>query len=109
MMAVRKVTDGHLLHSSEFISFEERLRENADLSKTNWFRVGGPAEWLFKPQDTADLSAFLKLLPSDIPVTVLGVGSNLIVRDGGIDGVVIKLGRGFAGIEAREMQVIAGA
>lgn len=76
--------------------FRDRLREQADLSKTNWFRVGGAAEYLFKPDDAQDLSAFLKALPTDIPVTVLGVGSNLIVRDGGIDGVVVKLGRGFA-------------
>ncbi|NBX03752.1 MAG: UDP-N-acetylmuramate dehydrogenase [Alphaproteobacteria bacterium] len=75
--------------------FKDRLRANADLSKTNWFRVGGPAQWLFRPDDAADLAAFFALLPTEIPVTVLGVGSNLIVRDGGIDGVVIKLGRGF--------------
>lgn len=76
--------------------FASRLRQNADLSKTNWFRVGGVAEWLFKPENTQDLSDFLQALPTEIPVTVLGVGSNVIVRDGGIDGVVVKLGRGFA-------------
>ena len=87
--------------------FAPRLRANADLSKTNWFRVGGPAEWLFKPTDTQDLSAFLKLLPLDIPVIVLGVGSNVIVRDGGIEGVVVKLGRGFTqmGVSGDECQV----
>jgi len=74
----------------------KKLRRNADLSKTNWFRVGGPAEWLFKPENTQDLSEFLQQLPPDMPVTVLGVGSNVIVRDGGIDGVVVKLGRNFA-------------
>ena len=79
-------------------AFLDRLRANADLSKTNWFRVGGPAQWLFKPEDTQDLSAFLKALPPEVPVTVLGVGSNVIVRDGGIEGVVVKLGRGFAAI-----------
>ncbi len=73
-----------------------RLRRDADLSKTNWLRVGGCAEYLFKPENTQDLSDFLKELPSEIPVTVLGVGSNIIVRDGGIDGVVVRLGRGFA-------------
>ncbi|MDX2072903.1 MAG: UDP-N-acetylmuramate dehydrogenase, partial [Alphaproteobacteria bacterium] len=66
-----------------------------DLSKTNWFRVGGPAEWLFKPENTQDLADFMKVLPPEIPVTVLGVGSNVIVRDGGIEGVVVKLGRAF--------------
>lgn len=75
--------------------FKDRLRPNADLSKTNWFGVGGRAEWLFKPKDAADLSDFLKALPRELPVTVLGVGSNVIVRDGGIAGVVVKLGRGF--------------
>ena len=78
--------------------FKDRLREQVDLSKTNWFRVGGLAEFLFKPSDTDDLAAFLALLPRDVAVTVLGVGSNVIVRDGGIDGVVVKLGRGFASI-----------
>jgi len=86
-----------------------RLRQNADLSKTNWFRVGGPAEWLFRPEDVNDLSAFLALLPLDIPVTVLGVGSNVIVRDGGIDGVVIKLGRGFTQMSAEGELLTVGA
>lgn len=80
------------------VRFASCLRQNADLSKTNWFRVGGPAQYLFKPENTADLSAFLRALPLSVPVTVLGVGSNVIVRDGGIDGVVVKLGRGFAQI-----------
>ncbi len=74
-----------------------RYTENADLSKTNWFRVGGPAEVLFKPADLDDLIYFLKNRPV-CPVTVLGVGSNIIIRDGGIDGVVIKLGREFASL-----------
>lgn len=72
-----------------------RLRKDFDLSKTNWLRVGGAAEYFFKPDSAQDLADFLKELPKEIPVTVLGVGSNIIVRDGGIDGVVIKLGRGF--------------
>lgn len=73
-----------------------RLTENADIAATTWFRVGGPAEMLFKPADHDDLAAFLAACPSDIPVMVLGVCSNLIIRDGGIKGVVIKLGRDFA-------------
>lgn len=81
--------------------FASRLRPNADLSKTNWFQVGGCAEWLFKPEDAQDLASFFRALPVDVPVTVLGVGSNVIIRDGGIDGVVIKLGRGFT-----QMQII---
>ncbi len=80
-----------------------KLRQNVDLSKTNWLRVGCCAQYLFKPENTQNLSEFLKELPSEIPVTVLGVGSNIIVRDGGIDGVVVKLGRAFAECkEARE-------
>jgi UDP-N-acetylmuramate dehydrogenase len=78
------------------LSQKYNLRQNVDLSKTNWLRVGGCAQYLFKPENTQDLSEFLAQLPSEIPVTVLGVGSNIIVRDGGIDGVVIRLGRGFA-------------
>lgn len=80
--------------------FNGRLRRDVDLSKTNWFRVGGKAEWLFKPEHVQDLSHFLSQLPPEIPVTVLAVGSNVIIRDGGVDGVVIKLGRGFTNIEA---------
>lgn len=70
-------------------------RFDAPLSKTNWFGVGGPADVLFKPEDAADLAFFLKYKPTNLPVTVIGVGSNLIVRDGGIRGVVIRLGRFF--------------
>ncbi len=70
-------------------------RENADLSKINWFNVGGIAEIMFRPADSDDLSHFLKNKPANVTVTTLGVGSNLLVRDGGIDGVVIRLGRGF--------------
>jgi len=90
-------------------TFASRLREGADLSKTNWFRVGGPAEWLFKPEDTRDLSEFMKALPAEVPTVVLGVGSNLIVRDGGIDGVVIKLGRNFATAHVDGDRVVLGA
>ncbi|MDB2415163.1 UDP-N-acetylmuramate dehydrogenase [Rickettsiales bacterium] len=84
-------------------------RPNADLSKTNWFRVGGQADILFRPSDEKDLSHFLKNKPDDIPVTILGVGSNLLVRDGGIEGVVIKLGRGFAEISCANEEVHAGS
>jgi UDP-N-acetylmuramate dehydrogenase len=67
------------------------------LAPFTWFRVGGPAEALFLPADEADLAAFLAALPADVPVTLLGVGSNVIVRDGGVEGVVIRLaGRVFA-------------
>ncbi|MBZ0140202.1 MAG: FAD-binding protein, partial [Pseudorhodoplanes sp.] len=72
-----------------------RLRANQPLADLTWFRVGGPAQALFMPEDESDLAYFLKNLPGEIPVTVIGLGSNLIVRDGGIEGVVIRLGRGF--------------
>jgi UDP-N-acetylmuramate dehydrogenase len=83
-------------------------RENALLSKTNWFGVGGPAEILFRPEDKEDLAYFLQYKPSDVPVMVIGVGSNLLVRDGGIDGVVIKLGRNFAAVTREGTTIHAG-
>lgn len=76
-----------------------RLREQADLSKTTWFQVGGAADYLFKPEDTDDLALFLREKPCDLRVTVIGVGSNLLVRDGGVEGMVVRLGRGFAEIK----------
>jgi UDP-N-acetylmuramate dehydrogenase len=86
-----------------------RLTENAPLSGITWFRVGGPAEIMFRPADRDDLADFLAALPRDVPVTVIGVGSNLLVRDGGVAGVVLRLGRGFADIEAKGSDVRAGA
>ena len=87
-----------------------QYRENFDLSQVTWFRVGGPAEVLFKPADEDDLAQFLKQKPKDIPHIVIGVGSNLLVRDGGVPGVVIRLGREFAKIEeAADYTIIAGA
>ena len=72
-----------------------RLLPNEPLAPLTWLRVGGPAQVLFMPEDENDLADFLAQLPADIPVTVVGLGSNLIVRDGGVAGVVIRLGRGF--------------
>jgi len=86
-----------------------RLTENAPLAGITWFRVGGPAEVMFRPADVEDLARFLAGKPQDVPVTVLGVGSNLLVRDGGIPGVVIRLGRGFADLEPGEGEIRAGA
>lgn len=86
-----------------------RLSEGASLAKVTWFRVGGPAEVLFKPADLADLQHFLAHCPDDVAITVLGVGSNLLVRDGGIPGVVIRLGRAFAEIRTEGTHVHAGA
>jgi UDP-N-acetylmuramate dehydrogenase len=85
------------------------LTPDRDLSSLTWMRVGGPADMLFQPADEADLAAFLAALDADVPVFPMGVGSNLIVRDGGMPGVVIRLGRGFNGIEVEGGKVIAGA
>ena len=85
------------------------LTENRDLSSLTWMRVGGPADVLFQPADEDDLCAFLAALPSAVPVLAMGVGSNLIVRDGGVRGVVVRLGRGFNGIEVDGNIVRAGA
>jgi UDP-N-acetylmuramate dehydrogenase len=79
-----------------------RLIENQPLGELTWFRVGGPAQILFMPEDEADLAHFLQHLPPDVPVTVIGLGSNLIVRDGGVEGVVIRLGRGFGAVTVEE-------
>jgi UDP-N-acetylmuramate dehydrogenase len=76
-----------------------RLLPDEPLAPLTWFRVGGPAQVLFMPEDEADLAYFLTHLPAEIPVTVVGLGSNLIVRDGGVPGVVIRLGRGFGEVK----------
>ncbi len=85
-----------------------RLLANQSLAELTWFRVGGPAQAMFMPEDEADLSYFLAHLPADIPVTVIGLGSNLIVRDGGVPGVVIRLGRGFNEVTVEGTRIRAG-
>ena len=85
-----------------------RLLPNQSLAELTWFRVGGPAQVLFMPEDEADLAYFLGALPADIPVTVVGLGSNLIVRDGGVAGVVVRLGRGFNEVAVDGMRVVSG-
>jgi UDP-N-acetylmuramate dehydrogenase len=86
-----------------------RLIANQSLAELTWFRVGGPAQVLFAPEDEADLAYALGRLPPDLPVTVVGLGSNLIVRDGGVPGLVIRLGRGFGEIAIEGTRVRAGA
>ena len=86
-----------------------KLIQNADLSALTWFRVGGPADVLFQPADEDDLADFLNSLDTDIPVYPIGVGSNLLVRDGGVRGVVIRLGGPFAKVETDGVRVRAGA
>jgi UDP-N-acetylmuramate dehydrogenase len=85
------------------------LTPNRPLADLTWLRVGGPADWLFQPADEADLAKFLAALDPRVAVFPMGVGSNLIVRDGGLRAVVIRLGRGFNGIEVKGDRVIAGA
>ncbi len=79
------------------------------LAPTTWFRVGGPAQVTFKPADVQDLSFFLKNRPKNLPFHVIGVGSNLLVRDGGVEGVVIRLGQGFTNIYLNETTLDVGA
>ncbi len=92
-------------------SIRGRLTPNAGMDAITWLRAGGPAELLFQPADEADLSAFLAALPADVPVTVVGIGSNLLVRDGGVRGVVIRLSaKGFGNAEVvGESRIRAGA
>ena len=85
------------------------LTPDRPLSDLTWLRVGGPADWLFQPEDEADLAAFLRGLDPAFAVFPMGVGSNLIVRDGGLRAVVIRLGRGFNGVSVEGQRVIAGA
>ncbi|EGD57355.1 UDP-N-acetylmuramate dehydrogenase [Novosphingobium nitrogenifigens DSM 19370] len=77
-----------------------KLTADAPLAPLVWFKAGGAAQWLFEPADTADLQDFLAFLAPEIPVMALGLGSNLIVRDGGVPGVVVRLGKAFAGVKA---------
>jgi len=86
-----------------------RLRPQVELAPQAWFRVGGPAEILFRPADRDDLAAFMAACPADVPVTAIGVASNLLIRDGGVPGVVIRLGGAFAMTRIEGERVVAGA
>ena len=86
-----------------------KLTDNQMLSDLTWLRVGGPAEYFFQPSDLEDLMYFLSNVPDDISLFPIGVGSNLLVRDGGIKGVVIRLGKGFNSVEVSNGLVVAGA
>jgi UDP-N-acetylmuramate dehydrogenase len=90
------------LFATDSTPLRGRLIANQPLAEFTWFRVGGPAQALFMPEDEADLAHLLQNLPPEIPVTVIGLGSNLIVRDGGVEGVVIRLGRGFNAVTVEE-------
>ena len=91
------------------IPMRGRMTPDYDLSKLTWLRVGGPADWLFQPADAEDLAEVLQALPNEVAVFPMGVGSNLIVRDGGVSAVVIRLGRAFADISIEGEFVRAGA
>ncbi len=107
MMAARKITDLPLIERLPPV--RGRLEADAPLSAVTWFGVGGPAEVLFRPADRDDLLAFLAAKPADVPVTVIGVGSNLLVRDGGVSGVVVRFGRALAAIEVDGTALTCGA
>jgi UDP-N-acetylmuramate dehydrogenase len=97
------------LLKSKMPDLRGRAFANQPLAELTWFRVGGPAQLLFMPEDEADLAYLLGQLPEEFAVTVIGLGSNLIVRDGGVPGVVIRLGRGFNGIAVEDTRIRAGA
>lgn len=106
MMAAERMTP-HLIERLPAV--RGRLRADEPMARYTWFRVGGPAEVLFEPADIDDLQAFMAAKPAGVPVTVIGGTSNILIRDGGIAGIVIRLGKAFAGIEADGTQVKAGA
>lgn len=85
-----------------------RLTARAPLAPLVWFKAGGAADWLFEPADTDDLCSFLAALPADVPVMALGLGSNLIVRDGGVAGVVVRLGKPFGEVRADAELLVCG-
>ena len=99
----------NIVKASDLPTVRGRYVERADMSAITWFRVGGPADVLFAPEDENDLAEFLKKTPKEIPVYPVGVGSNLLVRDGGVRGVVIRLGAPFAKISVDGTRVTAGA
>ena len=107
MMAALRATP-HLL--DRLPKVRGRYTTDASLSGITWFRVGGPAEVMFRPADHDDLAEFLAARPLDVPLTVIGVGSNLLVRDGGVPGIVVRLGRGFGRLAVEEgHRIRAGA
>lgn len=107
MMAARDTSTVSLL--DRLPAVRGRYTPDYDLSKVTWFRVGGPAEVLFRPADADDLVDFLRRKPADVPLTVVGVGSNLLVRDGGVPGVVVRLVGAFAEITPHGETVTVGA
>ncbi|MCB9948929.1 MAG: UDP-N-acetylmuramate dehydrogenase [Rhodospirillaceae bacterium] len=107
MMAAEMTAQSHLV--DRLPAVRGRLSADAPLAQITWFRVGGPAEAVFRPADRQDLCDFLAACPADVGVTVIGVASNLLVRDGGVRGVVVRLGRPFAEVRVDGDRVVAGA
>lgn len=107
MMAAQKLPPAHLIETLARV--RGRLTADAPLAQLTWFRVGGPAEVMFRPANVDDLAQFLAQKPKDVPVTVIGVASNLLIRDGGVKGVAVRLGRGFVDIAAQGETIVAGA
>ena len=108
-VAGQKRKEHHAVPLKHLPAVQGILQYNVPLAPKTWFRVGGHAEVLFEPLDIQDLSTFLKYCPSDIPITVLGMTSNLLIRDGGISGIVIKLGKGFRNICNLGTYIVADA
>ena len=98
-------------HAAAFDGLRGKVTEQAPMSGITWFQVGGPAQVLFQPADTDDLASLLKKLPAEVPVMVVGIGSNLLVRDGGVAGVVVRLSaKGFGAVnQLSDTQIEAGA
>lgn len=92
-----------------FVGTRGRVTAQAPLGARTWFRVGGPAEWLFQPKDADDLAGMLANLSPELPVIALGACSNVIIRDGGLDGVVVRMARGFADIAVEADAVVVGS
>ncbi|UXN02596.1 UDP-N-acetylmuramate dehydrogenase [Bartonella sp. HY406] len=111
-MTIYQAIDGEaLLKQLPIDQLRGRLQANADMSKVTWFRTGGPAEVFFQPADEDDLAVLLQSLPEHIPLTIVGIGSNLMVRDGGIKGVVVRLSaKGFGNVVMNDVgQLVAGS
>ena len=106
-----RAIDGETLMASlDLDGIRGRLTPNAPMDRITWFRTGGPAELLFQPADESDLIAFLERLPERVPIMVVGIGSNLLVRDGGIRGVVVRLSaKGFGAVAQDGSRLTVGA
>ncbi|WP_159980159.1 MULTISPECIES: UDP-N-acetylmuramate dehydrogenase [unclassified Novosphingobium] len=97
-----------MIEAASLPSVRGKLTPNAPLAPLVWFKAGGHAQWLFEPKDMADLQDFLRGLDAAVPIMALGLGSNMIVRDGGVPGVVIRLGKTFAKVTADDVTLICG-